>query len=118
MSIMGGMATGNLQDVSLFPAGVTDDDWPTPIYTVSVDEKPGVQAIGLTAPDLPPIPEKNLLLREIMSTFVMELCPFMPPLICTRGRSLPMLNQGIAEEIDYSNIPLKPLSQCPHEAEH
>ena len=27
-----------------------------PIYTVSVDEKPGVQALGLTAPDLPPVP--------------------------------------------------------------
>ncbi|MDB5908393.1 MAG: family transposase [Massilia sp.] len=26
-----------------------------PINTVSVDEKPGVQAIGLTAPDLPPV---------------------------------------------------------------
>jgi len=30
-------------------------DDPTP---VSVDEKPGVQAIGLTAPDLPPVPGK------------------------------------------------------------
>jgi transposase len=27
----------------------------TPIYTVSVDEKPGVQALGVTAPDLPPV---------------------------------------------------------------
>lgn len=27
-----------------------------PVYSVSVDEKPGVQAIGLTAPDLPPVP--------------------------------------------------------------
>jgi transposase len=26
-----------------------------PIYTVSVDEKPGVQALGTTAPDLPPV---------------------------------------------------------------
>ena len=47
------------QDVSLFPAGATDDKRPTPIYTVSVDEKPGVQAIGLTAPDLPPVPRKE-----------------------------------------------------------
>jgi transposase len=30
-----------------------------PIYTVSVDEKPGVQALGLTAPDLPPVPSKH-----------------------------------------------------------
>lgn len=27
-----------------------------PVYTVSVDEKPGVQALGVTAPDLPPAP--------------------------------------------------------------
>jgi transposase len=47
------------QDVSLFPAGATDDNRSTPIYTVSVDEKPGVQAIGLTAPDLPPVPGKE-----------------------------------------------------------
>ena len=47
------------QDVSLYPAGATDDKRSTPIYTVSVDEKPGVQAIGLTAPDLPPIPGKE-----------------------------------------------------------
>lgn len=47
------------QDVSLFPACAIDDNRPLPIYTVSVDEKPGVQAIGLTAPDLPPIPGKE-----------------------------------------------------------
>ena len=47
------------QDVSLFPAGATGGNRSTPIYTVSVDEKPGVQAIGLTAPDLPPIPGKE-----------------------------------------------------------
>jgi len=47
------------QDVSLYPAGATDDARPTPIYSVSVDEKPGVQAIGLTAPDLPPVPGKE-----------------------------------------------------------
>jgi transposase len=29
---------------------------PRPIYTVSVDEKPGVQALATTAPDLPPVP--------------------------------------------------------------
>jgi transposase len=31
---------------------------PGPVYTVSVDEKPGVQALGLTSPDLPPVPGK------------------------------------------------------------
>src|SRR5213079_3207433 len=29
------------------------------VITVSVDEKPGVQAIGNTAPDLPPVPGKH-----------------------------------------------------------
>ena len=47
------------QDVSLYQEGAVHDGRPVPIYTVSVDEKPGVQAIGLTAPDLPPVPAKE-----------------------------------------------------------
>jgi transposase len=43
------------RDVSLYQEGAVHDARPTPIYSVSVDEKPGVQAIGLTAPDLPPV---------------------------------------------------------------
>jgi transposase len=46
------------KDVSLYNEGAVHDARPNPIYTVSVDEKPGVQAIGLTAPDLPPAPGK------------------------------------------------------------
>ena len=46
------------RDVSIYTAGAVHDARPNPIYTVSVDEKPGVQAIGLTAPDLPPKPGK------------------------------------------------------------
>lgn len=46
------------RDVSIYREGAVHDARPNPIYTVSVDEKPGVQAIGLTAPDLPPIPGK------------------------------------------------------------
>ena len=46
------------QDVALFREGAVHDARPNPIYTVSVDEKPGVQALGLTAPDLPPVPDK------------------------------------------------------------
>lgn len=46
------------RDVSIYAQGAVHDARPNPIYTVSVDEKPGVQAIGLTAPDLPPIPGK------------------------------------------------------------
>lgn len=39
------------------PAGAAET---TPsIITVSIDEKPGVQAIENTAPDLPPVPEKH-----------------------------------------------------------
>lgn len=47
------------RDVSLYTEGAVHDARPNPIYTVSVDEKPGVQAIGLTAPDLPPVPGKS-----------------------------------------------------------
>jgi transposase len=46
------------RDVSLYGEGAVHDGRPNPIYTVSVDEKPGVQAIGLTAPDLPPVAGK------------------------------------------------------------
>jgi transposase len=46
------------RDVSIYSEGAAHDARPNAIYTVSVDEKPGVQAIGLTAPDLPPVPGK------------------------------------------------------------
>lgn len=46
------------RDVALYTEGAVHDGRPNPIYTVSVDEKPGVQAIGLTAPDLPPVAGK------------------------------------------------------------
>jgi transposase len=47
------------RDVSIYTEGAVHDARPNPIYTVSVDEKPGVQAIELTAPDLPPVPGKE-----------------------------------------------------------
>jgi len=47
------------QEVALYTEGSKPDRDTPPVYTVSVDEKPGVQAIGLTAPDLPPIPGKE-----------------------------------------------------------
>ena len=46
------------RDVSIYTPGAVHDARPNPIYTVSVDEKPGIQAIGLTAPDLQPVPGK------------------------------------------------------------
>ena len=46
------------RDVNLYRAEAVHDSRPLPVYTVSVDEKPGVQALGTTAPDLPPVPGK------------------------------------------------------------
>lgn len=48
------------RDVNLYRADAAHDARPQPIYTVSVDEKPGVQALGTTAPDLPPAPGKHV----------------------------------------------------------
>lgn len=47
------------RDVNLYRADAAHDARPRPIYTVSVDEKPGVQALGATGPDLPPVPGKH-----------------------------------------------------------
>ena len=47
------------RDVNLYRSDATHDGRPTPIYTVSVDEKPGVQALATTGPDLPPVPGKH-----------------------------------------------------------
>lgn len=47
------------RDVNVYRADAVHDARVTPIYTVSVDEKPGVQALGATAPDLPPVPGRD-----------------------------------------------------------
>jgi transposase len=47
------------RDVNLYRADAAHDARPSPVYTVSVDEKPGVQALGVTAADLPPVPRKH-----------------------------------------------------------
>ena len=47
------------QDVALQNARRAAGEPASNIITVSVDEKPGVQAIGNTAPDLPPVPGKH-----------------------------------------------------------
>ena len=47
------------RDVNLYRADAVHDARPVPIYTVSVDEKPGVQALGVTAADLPPVVGKH-----------------------------------------------------------
>ncbi|TMQ76253.1 IS630 family transposase [Candidatus Accumulibacter phosphatis] len=47
------------RDVSIDKAEAVHDGRPRAIYTVGIDEKPGVQALGVTAPDLPPVPKKE-----------------------------------------------------------
>ena len=47
------------REVGLYQAGATPAGRTRPVYSVSVDEKPGVQALGSTAPDLPPAPGKH-----------------------------------------------------------
>ena len=47
------------RDVNLYRAQAVHDARPTPVFTVSVDEKPGVQALGTTAPDRPPVPGRH-----------------------------------------------------------
>ena len=42
------------RDVNLYCADATLSARLRPIYTVSVDEKPGVQALGISRADLPP----------------------------------------------------------------
>lgn len=44
--------------VSIYAQGEVQPGRTSPIYSVSVDEKLGVQAVGLSAPDLPPVPGK------------------------------------------------------------
>jgi transposase len=46
-------------DVNLYRAEATHDARLQPIHTVSVDEKPGVQALGASAPDLLPVAGKH-----------------------------------------------------------
>ncbi|SDZ20182.1 Transposase [Nitrosomonas sp. Nm58] len=47
------------QEVSLYADKTGQGNQPASVYTVSVDEKLGAQAIGLTAPDLPSVPGRE-----------------------------------------------------------
>lgn len=46
------------RNFTLYTEGAVHDARANPVYTVSVDEKPGVQAVGPATPDLPPVPGK------------------------------------------------------------
>ncbi len=58
-----------------------------PVAIVSYDEKPGIQAIATTAPDLPPVPGAIRPLRAIMSINVMARSACWLGSICSPGRS-------------------------------
>lgn len=47
------------REVATAPAAGLKTAEGQPLYTVSVDEKPGVQALATTAPDLPPVPGRH-----------------------------------------------------------
>jgi len=47
------------RNVNLYRADAVHDGRAQPIYSVSVDEKPGVQALSTTGADLPPVPGKH-----------------------------------------------------------
>src|SRR5207247_9907394 len=49
----------SVQCFALFPTQSPSIILQPSVITVSIDEKPGVQAIENTAPDLPPVPEKH-----------------------------------------------------------
>ena len=53
------------RDVNLYRADAVHDGRPRPIYTVSVDEKPGVQALSTTGADLPPVAGKYAKLGSV-----------------------------------------------------
>jgi len=58
-----------------------------PVAIVSYDEKPGIQAIATTAPDLPPVPGRHAPSRGIMSTNAMARSACWPGSICSPARS-------------------------------
>jgi hypothetical protein len=50
----------------------------TNVAIISYDEKPGIQAIGSTAPDLPPNPASTKRLHAIMNTNDMARSAYLP----------------------------------------
>jgi len=60
---------------------------PLEVITVSVDEKPGVQAIGATSPDLAPVAGKHPTVAATRSTSALEPGRFWRRWICMTGMS-------------------------------
>jgi hypothetical protein len=61
------------REVALLKQSAVAQEPETPaIAIISYDEKPGVQAIGTTAPDLPPAPLRHDCVAAITNMFDME----------------------------------------------
>jgi len=60
-----------------------------PVAIVSYDEKPGIQAIATTAPDLPPVPGPTRHSRATMSISATARSACWPGSICSLERSMP-----------------------------
>lgn len=75
------------QEVALQNEAVLNGASQPLVITVSVDEKPGVQAIGNTAPDFPRWPANTPRWPVIMSTFAMALGLFWQRWTCMTGTS-------------------------------
>jgi hypothetical protein len=76
------------------------------VITVSVDEKPGLQAIANTAPDLPPVPGKHSQVGRDMNTNGSAPVRFSRRWICRKAMS-PLASKGgiaAANSSRYSKI--------------
>ena len=85
-----------------------------PVAIVSYDEKPGIQAIATTAPDLPPVPGRHASFARIMSTNAMARSA------CWRDRSAhrqgPRARQGAPPQPRVHRIPQA--SRCRLSGQH
>ena len=66
------------------------------VAIVSYDEKPGIQAIATTAPDLPPVPGVTRPSRVTTNTNVMARSACWPGSICSPARSTPLSETATA----------------------
>jgi hypothetical protein len=77
------------------PRGAVDAGRPHSLYTVSVDEKPGVQALGLSAPDLPPRPGKTPAIGRDYEYIRHGTVSILAASTCTRATSSPTWKTAI-----------------------
>ncbi len=58
----------------------------TPALTVSVDEKPGVQALASISPDMPPVPGEHVTLARDHESKRLRTCSILATLDLHNGR--------------------------------